>query len=214
MSSAMKMTRPCVISVADHAGWAHAVCVAAPDNLAAVVERRRLELIDPKLPTLPYEHETVGMREKDARALIARVQRSIAESTSRSLRQLIGDLVPSYSAIALAIREPPFAALPETVAAVHQSYRLKCAADGMMYQFALCRAADALGLEVHQCRRGDEVALAAERLDVRVGTLESFVSSTGRPAGPPWTEEHRRAFAAGIAVLAADSRVHGRIQLR
>jgi hypothetical protein len=32
--------------------------------------------------------------------------------------------------------------------------------------------------------------------------VEDFVARSGRPAGPPWTEEHRRAFAAGIAALA------------
>ena len=205
---------PCVVSVADHAGWAHVVCVAAPANIAAVVERRRIALIDAGLPTLPYEHDTVGLREKEATALIARVRRSIAACTSRSLRQLIADLTPSYSAIALAIREPLFSELPETVAAVHESYRLKCAADGMMYQFALCHAADSLGLEVHQCRRGDEIALAAERLDLREQTVESFVRGSGRPPGPPWTAEHQRAFAAGIAVLAADSRLPARVQIR
>jgi len=41
----MKLT-PCVISVADHAGWAHVVCVAAPGHVPAVVERRRVMLID------------------------------------------------------------------------------------------------------------------------------------------------------------------------
>ena len=42
------MTRtPCVISVVDHAGWAHLVCVAAPDGVPAVVERRRATTIPP-----------------------------------------------------------------------------------------------------------------------------------------------------------------------
>jgi uncharacterized protein YraI len=52
---------PCVISVADHAGWAHIVCVSAPGNVPAVVERRRVTLIDAGLPTLPYHHETLRM---------------------------------------------------------------------------------------------------------------------------------------------------------
>ena len=34
---------------------------------------------------------------------------------------------------------------------------------------------------------------------------------TGRPAGPPWTLEHRRAYAAGIAALAARARSRIRI---
>jgi hypothetical protein len=42
---------------------------------------------------------------------------------------------------------------------------------------------------------------------VAVREMASFVSVTGRPSGPPWTEEHRRAYAAGIAALATSERL-------
>ena len=42
---------PCVISAADHTGWAHIVCVAAPRGVPAVIERRRVTAIDAGLPT-------------------------------------------------------------------------------------------------------------------------------------------------------------------
>jgi hypothetical protein len=197
---------PSVISVVEHAGWAHVVCVAAPGNVPAVVERRRVTLIDAGLPTQPYHHESLAMPEAEANALIARVRRSIAGCSSRALHALLNDLAPAYPVVALAIREPSFPELPETVATVRQSYQLQCAADGMMYQHALCRAARELGLEVELCRRGEETARAAARLDIHQDAVESFVSSTGRPPGPPWTLEHRRAYAAGIAALAARNR--------
>jgi hypothetical protein len=212
---ATDVTRPpCVVSAADHAGWAHIVCVAAPGNVPAVIDRRRAATIDPGLPTMPYHHESLDMRVDEANALIARVRRSIAGCTSRALRDVVTGLAPSYSVIALAIREPPFAELPDSVAAVRQSYPLQCAADGMMYQLALCRAARDLGLEVDLCRRGDEAARAAARLEIHPDAVESFVSGTGRPAGPPWTQEHRRAFAAGIAALARRAPRHLRVQIR
>jgi len=204
-------TSPCVVSVAEHAGWAHVVCVAARGNTPEVIERRRVTLIEAGLPTLPYHHDTIGMREDDANALIARVQRSIAECTARELHGVVSDLAPAYAVVALAIREPVFPALPESVATVWQSYRLQCAADGVMYQLALCRAARDLGLEVHLCRRGQEAGCAAEQLGVTTDVIESFVSSNGRPSGPPWTEEHRRAYAAGIATLATHLRNRFRI---
>jgi hypothetical protein len=194
---------PCVIGVADHAGWAHVVCVAAPGNVPAVIDRRRVTTIDARLPTMPYHHESLGLPVDEANALIARVRRSVAECSARALHGVIADLAPAYSIVALAIREPPFAELPDTVAVVRQSYPLQCAADGMLYQLALCRAARDLGLDVQLCRRGQEAARAAERLGVTTGAIEAFVRSTGRPSGPPWTEEHRRAYAAGIATLAA-----------
>jgi hypothetical protein len=191
-----------VVSVADHAGWAHLVCVAASGLVPAVVERRRVTLIDDGLPRLPYEHESVGLAKDEANALIARVRRSIAARTALALQRLVNELSPAHAAVALAIRQPPFPDLPGTVSAVRQSYRLQCAADGMLYQLAICRAARELGLDVHLCPRGEELSRAAARLGVTADEVEAFVNRTGRPSGPPWTLEHQRAYAAGIAALA------------
>ena len=197
---------PCVVSVAEHAGWAHVICVAAPGLVPVVIARRRVTLIDPGLPTMPYEHESVGMKEAEANALIARVRRSIAARTTLALERVVAELSPTYAAVTLAIRKPPFPELPGTVRAVLKSYSLKCAADGMLYQLAICDAARQLGLEVQLCRRGDEAARAAQRLSVTPAEVEEFVTGRGRPAGPPWTQEHRRAYAAGIAALAPHAR--------
>jgi hypothetical protein len=151
------------------------------------------------------------MQENEANALIARVRRSVATHASRALQRVVADLAPTYAIIALAIREPPFPELPETVAAVRKSYPLQCSADGMLYQLALCRAARDLDLEVHQYRRGENVTRAAEELGIAPEDVESFVSRAGRPSGPPWTQDHRRAYAAGIVTLAA--RTRGRIRV-
>ncbi len=145
---------PCVVSVAEHTGWAHLVCVAAHGNVPAVIERRRVALIEPGLPTMPYEHDTSAMREDEANAVIARVRRSVAARTSEALRRVVAELAPAHTAVALAIREPPFDELPATVAAVRSSYRLLCAADGLLYQLAICHAARQLHLDVQMCRRG------------------------------------------------------------
>lgn len=202
---------PCVISVADHTGWAHVVCVAVHEGMPTVIERCRVTLIDDGLPTLPYHHDTTTMTVDDANALIARVRQSIAARTSDVLKRVVTDLTPVYAVVALAIRKPPFAELPETVADVRTSYRLQCAADGVMFHLALCRAAEELGLAVHLCRRGDEISRAADQLGVTTREVEELVNRTGRPAGPPWTQEHQRAYAAGMAVLAMHAR--GRLRI-
>lgn len=193
---------PCVVGVAEHAGWAHLISVATAGGTPIVIDRRRVTLIDAGLPTMPYHHESLGMAVGEANALIARVRTSIAGHSARALRDLIADLAPAHAVVAIAIRKATFPELPGTVAVVRQSYRLQCAADGMMYQLAICRAARDLDLAVHEYRRGEEMLLAAGQLDASAAAVASFVSNTGRPSGPPWTEEHRRAYAAGIALLA------------
>ena len=105
---------PCMVSVAEHTGWAHLVCVAAPGLVPVVIARRRVTLIDPGLPTMPYEHESVGMKEDEASALIARVRRSIAARTTLALQRVVTELSPTYAAVALAIRRPPYPELPAT----------------------------------------------------------------------------------------------------
>lgn len=193
---------PCIVSVAEHAGWAYLVCVAAVRRLPVVIERRRVRTIDAGLPNQPYHHESIGMEEGEANALIARVRQSVDACTALALQQVVTDLAPTYAIVALAIRESPFRELPETVAEVWKSYRLQSCADGMLYQRAMCRAARDLDLEVHLYPRGGEVTWAAEQLGIAPEEIESFVSRTGRPPGPPWTQDHRRACAGGIGALA------------
>ena len=198
---------PCVVSAAEHAGWAHTICVAASGNVPAVLERRRVALIDPGLPRMPYHHESLAMEEAAADALIARVRQSVAARTSVALQTIVTELAPTHTVVALAIREPRFAELPKSVATVRASYRLQCAADGMLYQIALCRAAKQLDLDVYLSRRNEETTRAAKQLNVSPAEIEEFITRTGRPAGPPWTQEHRRAYAAAIAALATHVRL-------
>jgi hypothetical protein len=70
------------------------------------------------------------MRENEANALIARVRRSIAARTSAVLQRVVTELAPADAVVALAIRKPPFAELPGTVADVWKSDRLLYSADG------------------------------------------------------------------------------------
>lgn len=193
---------PSVLGVADHTGWAHVVCVSARDRRPFVVARRKIALIDPGLPTLPYEHDTLALPPDEAQALVARVRRSIAANTDRALQRLVDELSREHPVRTLTIRKPPLPKLPATVAAVHASPRLRYSADGMLYNLAICAAARRAGLGVQLYRRGDEVALAATALGVSPEAVEEFVTGPGRPEGPPWTAEHRRAFAAAIAALA------------
>ena len=118
------------------------------------------------------------------------------------MRRLVDELSREHPVRTLTIRKPPFQKLPASVAEVHASHRLLCSADGMLYNLAICDAATRLGLDVQLCRRGDEVDLAATALGVSPEAVEEFVTGAGRPAGPPWTVEHRRAYAAAIAALA------------
>ena len=195
------------LGVADHSGWAVCVTVAVSRGLPVVVDRRRVELIEPGLPSQPYHHETVGMPLAEAEELVARVRQSVMRTALARLSALCDALRPQYSVAAMTLRNPPLSFVPITVAEAHQSYAVMCRADGLLYHDALCTAARRLGLSVELHDRGEEIGRAADRLGVNVEEVEQFLQAAGETLGPPWREEHRLAAAAAMRVLADRTRV-------
>ena len=107
-------TLTAVVGVADHNGWAVCVTVAASRGLPVVVDRRRVALIEPGVPSQPYHHETVGMPLPEAEKLVVRVRESVMRTTLARLSTLRDELQPPYSIVALTLRNPPLAYVPVT----------------------------------------------------------------------------------------------------
>ena len=97
---------PCVISVADHAGWAHVLSVAAPAGVPAVIDRRRVTTIEAGAAVDAVSPRIARRSVDEADRLIVRVRQSIAEHTARALRDVVADLAPVCRVVAPAIREP------------------------------------------------------------------------------------------------------------
>ena len=67
------------VGIAHHLGWAVAVTASAGHE---VVDRRRIELIEPGLPTAPIEHETRLLDNAAAARMVAEVRESALRATS------------------------------------------------------------------------------------------------------------------------------------
>jgi hypothetical protein len=199
--------RPLVVGVADHNGWAVLVAAAAVDGEPAVVDRRRVELIEKGVPSQPYHHETLGLPDSESERLLRRVRRSIAACTAQAFDRLSADLWPQHHVSSIAIRHPPLDSLPATVREVHASYYTLCRADGMLYHSAICTAARERNWTLVFHRRGEELARAAEVLQAGPLEVERFLKDLGRTLKPPWTAEHRHAFAAAIGLCKQQSRL-------
>lgn len=194
-----------VVGIAEHTGWAILVSVAAVNRAPAVVDRRRVPLIDEALPGQPYEHGTQALKDDDAEQLLRRVKRSIAACTALAFDQLAADLSPRYNVSSIAIRQPALTGLPATVREVHASYFTLCRADGVLYHSALCADARKRGWGVMLHRRGEELGRAAKALRASTDDVEQFIGDLKRTLRPPWSGEHRSAFAAAIANLSEHS---------
>jgi hypothetical protein len=204
-SAAGKLTA--ILGVADHNGWAVCVTVAASRGVAVVVDRRRLELIEPGVPSQPYHHEAVGMPLPQAETLVARVRESVLRTTLARVSELRDELQPPYTIAAMTMRNPPLDHVPVTVAEAHTSYAVTCRADGMMYHDALSTAARRLNIALELHDRGEEMARAADHFGATFEELERFLDAAGDSLGPPWRKEHRLAAAAALGVLADRARV-------
>ena len=153
---------PLVVGVADHNGWAALVCVSVKDGSPKVIDRRRVELIEPGLPKQPYEHETAGMNAADAERLVQEVRDSAAHCAERALSRLRSGLRTTGKILSIALRTAPLPRLPGSVAEVHASWPVTVRADAMLYHDALCTSAASLGINVDTFARGEERLRAAE----------------------------------------------------
>ena len=200
------MASPVVVGVADHSGWAILVSAAVVNGVPAVVDRRRVRLIDKDLPAQPYEHDTQALADDEAEHLVRAVKRSIAANTASAFDLLSADLWPLYRVSSITVREPTLARLPATVKDAHDSYHVQCRADGMLYHSAMCTAARQRHWTVMFHRRGEELARAAEALKASAQDVERFLNDLKKTMKQPWTAEHRSAFAAAMSGLREQSK--------
>jgi hypothetical protein len=178
------------VGVSDHCGWAVLVTV---DRAGALIDRRRVELVDDALPKLPHHHDCQGLPVDEAVALIECVTRSADAHAKACLEALAASVPKAITAISIRACPP----LPATVAERISNYRAQNVADTVMYREALARAATARGwsVEWYDARRVlDEAAIALGR-----ASIDDLLAKTGAALGPPWQKDHRVAMAAAIA---------------
>lgn len=165
-----------IVGVSDHGGWAVFVAVA-PDG--TLLDRRRVELVDEDLPSIPHHHEGQLLPIDAAVALVERVRASAERHAALALAAMNADL-PHICGISLRSRPP----LPATIAERIADYRARNVADWVMYREALASAAQARGWTIHWHEA--KKALAAAKLPSR------------EEVGPPWNADHKLAMALAL----------------
>src|SRR5262245_1256824 len=194
--------RAATVGVAEHGNSAVLVTVAPGGEL---LDRRRIELTDPGLPTHPHHHEgswavgrylnTPGARPlalADAVALVERVRASAERRTREGIESLAAAVALPIADIAIRACPP----LPPTTEARIADHRAQTVADSVMYREVLAAAATARGWRVYWYDRDlvmTEAAAALGRQDIA-----SLVSAMGKTLGPPWQARHKLAAAAAL----------------
>ena len=198
-----RTSQPATVGAVEQGNAAVLVTVGAGGEL---LDRRKVDLTEPGLPTHPHHHEgswAVGRyldspwarktSLPEALALVEQVRASAARVSRARLEELAAAVPVPIAAIALRVCP----ALPPTAEARIVDNRAQTMADSVMYREALADAAEERGWSVHWYdpdRVFRDAARALGRHDI-----DDFLQAMGRSIGPPWQAKHKLAAAAALA---------------
>jgi hypothetical protein len=176
------------VGIAHHLGWAVAVTASAGHE---VVDRRRIELIEPGTPAAPIEHEAKALSDGAAARMVAEVRASALRATSASLDQLASSLPGPVVSVSLRAWPLDF---PDDIAAQRRP-PYDSRADSVMYCQVLSECAYVRGWEVHLF---DAKGIEVQAARILGGRAAEVLHGPQATLGPPWTKDHRIALAATV----------------
>ena len=175
------------VGIAHHFGWA--IAVTAADH--AVVDRRRIELIEPGVPSAPVHHDGVSLDDAAVAELVDTVRASSRRATAAAFGELEADLARPVRSISIRAWPSDF---PTDIAVLRRA-PYEARADSVMYRQVLVECARERGWDV----RFFDAASVEREVAARLGDRTHDVLHGPRAAmGPPWTKDHRIALAAAI----------------
>ena len=185
------------LGIAHHLGWAVIVTAAADHE---VVDRRRIELLEPGLPAAPIHHQggahAMHSRSKplDDDALAALVS-EVRASAHRAATAALADLAEALAdpIVSMSLRAWPLD-FPEDVA-VQRRVPYESRADSVMYRQVLAEHGRDRGWAIHLYEAKDVEGQAVRILGDRA--LQVLTEPRTR-LGPPWSKDHRMALAATV----------------
>lgn len=190
------------LGIAHHLGWAVAVTASADHE---VVDRRRLELIEPGLPTAPIHHHggahalhrpAKTLDDNALAALVADVRASAIRAASSALDELATALPEPIVSMSLRAWSTDF---PKDIAA-QRRVPYESQADSVMYREVLAELAHARGWGIHLYDAKDVEDEAAGLLGERA---HEVLHGPRRTLGAPWSKDHRTALAAIVLASCA-----------
>lgn len=176
------------LGIADHLGWAVAV-TASEDH--EVVDRRRIELVEPGLSAAPIHYESHRLDVAATAALVAEVRESVVRATRAAFDEIEAALPAPIVAVSLRALPSGF---PDDIA-VQRRPPYEARADAVMYRRVLSDLAAARNWEIRSYDAKRVVGQAAELLAEHA---DEILHGPRARLGPPWTKDHRVALAATI----------------
>jgi hypothetical protein len=183
-----------------HSGWAALVVLGRRGGELAVVDRRRLELVDDAWAKAPY-HAAEDLEPDAARDLVERgvaAARRIAVREMKAAVKRERERENEVLSCAVLVTDPMPGWSVEEILAVH--FRMH-KAEGVLFREALAAAAEACGTRVVAIVE----KLLASHAETALGTpgkdLAQTIAALGRSVGPPWGRDQKDAALAARVAL-------------
>jgi hypothetical protein len=176
------------LGIAHHFGWAVAVTASADHR---VVDRRRIELIEPGVATAPIHHEGKPLDDAGAAALVEQVRASALRATAASLAELVATLPTPPVSMSLRAWPPDF---PQDIV-IQRRVPYEARADSVMYLQVLAEQARTRGWDLHLF---DAKTVEAEATALLGPRADEVLHGPRAVLGPPWAKDHRIALAATV----------------
>lgn len=185
------------VGISHHLGWAVAVTASGDHE---VVDRRRIELVDPDLPAAPVHHHggAHALHGPDEPLDDAALAALVAEVRASAVAAAAGALDELGAAAGAPLRSLSLVAWPDdfpTDITVVRRVPYESRVDSVMYRQVLAEAAADRGVEVLQYDASTVEGEAERRLGDRA---HDVLHGPRSRLGPPWSKDHRRALAATI----------------
>jgi hypothetical protein len=186
-----------------HSGWAALVAIGISGSEFQVIDRRRLELVEPRdsvWAKQPY-HAAETLELKKARDLVKRGADAAHRMALKQMRATVQGLErQSHQIVACAVLMP--SPMPEwtteEILAVH--FRMH-KAEGVLFPDALASAAEACGLKLVAIPEKTLIQIAQKTLGKPASELAGRVVALGKAVGPPWTKDQKNATLAAMVAL-------------
>ncbi|MBI3665764.1 MAG: hypothetical protein HY236_05980 [Acidobacteria bacterium] len=200
----MPTTSHAALGLRAHSGWAALVAVAGSPDSPVVIDKRRIELADPRIPgSLQPYHAAEGLPLKDAEKLVNRAIDDARRLARQACRAVLDDLrEKGHEVIGCGILLASGRPLP-ALAATLASHALIHTAEGELFRDALVHASKHHDLPVTRVKERELYDGAAAGLGVPAAELLRRVTELGRPLGPPWRQDEKLATLVAWLALAA-----------
>lgn len=188
-----------------HSGWAALIVLGESGGEVAVLDRRRVDLVEEEWAKQPY-HAAEDSAPNEARKVVKRGIDSARRIAIREMRAALKRTRGEGHEVVgcgLLVGEPMPDWTVEEILAVH--FRMH-KAEGVLFRDVLARAATACDLALVEIPEKSLLPSAMNALAISAAILSRRIAALGKSVGPPWGKDQKDAAIAAMIALEKSSR--------